>query len=531
MTAVDSEKLQRVLMNLLSNAFKFAPDGGRVRCRLTRSDSDVTIAVDDSGPGVRPDLRQAIFERFRQADGGSNRTRGGTGLGLAIAKEFVELHRGRIEALDSDLGGARFRDHHPDASQPVGRGRAGARPVDPRGRARGTSAGCDRRRAGRHAADRRPAHGAGRRGQRRHEPVRDRVPGAAIITSCRRSMAAMVSRKRTRHRPALIVSDIMMPRVSGEEMVAQLRDLDELRDTPVLMLSAKADDELQARLLEGGVLDFIVKPFSERDLLARVRNIIAGRQARERADNLRFEAEAGNRAKDEFLALLGHELRNPLSPILTALRADAAARRRSAARSSARSSSGRSSTLVRLVDDLLDVSRITRGMVVARDGRVDLAEVVAKRDRAGQPAARAARITACRSTCPARPGRRRRIRCAWRQVVREPADQRREVHAARRAHHDRGARRRWATRVLSVTRHRHRHSSCELLPRVFDLFVQETPGARPLGRRSRPRPVDRPVAGRAARRRRRSAQRRPGPGQRVHRASAKGGRRCHHRRP
>ncbi len=107
-TAVDAEKLQRVLMNLLGNAFKFAPDGGRVRLRASRTATDLTLAVEDSGPGVRPEMRQAVFERFRQADGGSNRARGGTGLGLAIAKEFVELHKGRIAVSESDLGGARF---------------------------------------------------------------------------------------------------------------------------------------------------------------------------------------------------------------------------------------------------------------------------------------------------------------------------------------------------------------------------------------------------------------------------------------
>ena len=58
---------------------------------------------------MKAELRQAVFERFRQADGGSNRKAGGTGLGLAIAKEFVEMHKGRIEVLDSDLGGARFQ--------------------------------------------------------------------------------------------------------------------------------------------------------------------------------------------------------------------------------------------------------------------------------------------------------------------------------------------------------------------------------------------------------------------------------------
>ena len=100
MAAVDPDKLQRVLMNLLANAFKFVARRRPVRCALQQIDrTSSPIAVDDSGPGVKPEMRQAIFERFRQGDGGTNRKAGGTGLGLAIAKEFVEMHKGRIEVL------------------------------------------------------------------------------------------------------------------------------------------------------------------------------------------------------------------------------------------------------------------------------------------------------------------------------------------------------------------------------------------------------------------------------------------------
>ena len=97
------------VMNLLGNAFKFVParrPHSLHACVSRRR--ELAVAVDDSGPGVPPELRQAIFERFRQGDGGINRKAAGTGLGLAIAKEFVEMHKGRIEVLDSDLGGARF---------------------------------------------------------------------------------------------------------------------------------------------------------------------------------------------------------------------------------------------------------------------------------------------------------------------------------------------------------------------------------------------------------------------------------------
>src|SRR6185295_18600672 len=87
--------------------------------------------------------------------------------------------------------------------------------------------------------------------------------------------------KAMRFRPALIVSDIMMPVMSGVEMIAELRKVPELQSTPVLLLSAKADEELMVRLLDEGAHDFIVKPFSEKELAVRVRNLIHSQQARE----------------------------------------------------------------------------------------------------------------------------------------------------------------------------------------------------------------------------------------------------------
>ena len=107
---VDPGKVERVLLNLLSNAFKFTPAGGRIRCALAAgANGSLVLSVQDSGPGVPPDMRRAIFERFRQASGGTRRDTGGTGLGLAIAKEFVDLHMGTLVVSDAPGGGALFQ--------------------------------------------------------------------------------------------------------------------------------------------------------------------------------------------------------------------------------------------------------------------------------------------------------------------------------------------------------------------------------------------------------------------------------------
>ena len=205
--------------------------------------------------------------------------------------------------------------------------------------------------------------------------------------------------KAVRFRPALIVSDMMMPVMSGVEMIAEIRKRPELQTMPILLLSATADEDLVAKLLDEGAQDFILKPFSEKDLLVRVRSLIAAghvraatihslarehaaREAAERQkhliDKLRVAAESANRAKDEFLAMLGHELRNPLSPIVTALHLmklqgadDKTERARTVIERQV-------NHLIRLVDDLLDVSRIARGKVELKSELVDMFDVVGK---------------------------------------------------------------------------------------------------------------------------------------------------------
>jgi len=316
--AVDAGKVQRIVMNLLSNAFKFVPPGGTVRLQLEGEGGALRLAVDDSGPGVKPGLRHAIFERFRQGDGGANRQTSGTGLGLAIAQEFAEMHKGRIEVLDSDLGGARFTvslplhrlstaDVPPLTAAPVDRGvldgfleelRLPSSASMPRSEVAGVA-----------------------------ETAAGSRPTVLVVednADMNRFVAQTLSRdyrvitafdgqqgleQALAHRPAIIVSDIMMPRVSGAQMIAELRKHCELADMPILLLSAKADEELKVRLLEHGAQDFVTKPFTEGDLRARVRNLIATSEAREalrRAEAVKRQVvEAANRELQERTDRLG----------------------------------------------------------------------------------------------------------------------------------------------------------------------------------------------------------------------------------
>ena len=113
---VDAEKIQRVLLNLLSNAFKVTPEGGSVRLAVREDAGTAVITVEDSGPGVPVESREAVFERFRQLDGPATARHGGTGLGLAIVKEFVALHGGEVRVADAPGGGAAFEVRLPTAA-------------------------------------------------------------------------------------------------------------------------------------------------------------------------------------------------------------------------------------------------------------------------------------------------------------------------------------------------------------------------------------------------------------------------------
>ncbi|HEY5089548.1 MAG TPA: ATP-binding protein [Polyangia bacterium] len=382
-SAVDREKLERVLMNLLSNAFKFAPDGGRISCSVTATDRELAISVDDSGPGVKPELRRAIFERFRQGDGGSNRQFGGTGLGLAIAKEFVEMHRGSLEILDSPLGGARFRVTLPrQRLSPV---RDLPVEIEPTAQSASLMSGI--------IEELRPAAAT-----RREAPIPTPRPGAATILVVEDNLDMnrfVADSLRADHqvicafdgrqglekalalRPALIVADIMMPVMSGADMVAEIRRHPELDDIDIVMLSAKADEDLKIQLLERGAQDFVTKPFSEKDLQVRVRNLLTARQTRQALRDSEARTRAADRRKDEFLAMLGHELRNPLAPIMTALQL-MDLRGEKGSTKERQVIDRQVQHLSRLVDDLLDVARVTRGKIQVTRQRINLAQVVEK---------------------------------------------------------------------------------------------------------------------------------------------------------
>ena len=291
----DGDKIQRIVLNLLSNAFKFTPAGGRVCLRLATVGDEARLTVADNGPGVPEALRQVVFERFRQGDDGATRRHGGTGLGLAIAREFAALHGGDITLGDGEDGqGAVFAMRLPLAAPPG-------------------SVVSDTPFAG--SAD------AGLLGLAVPEPDLPAAPGGqapsaqtplVLVVEDNEDMAAYVAGILGRHYrtvqarngqeglekalalvPDLVVSDVMMPVVGGQAMVREMRRRPQLDGVPVIMLTAKADDALRQDLLREGVQDYLVKPFDGGELLARAGRLLADKRRTDQtlqASNRRFEA-------------------------------------------------------------------------------------------------------------------------------------------------------------------------------------------------------------------------------------------------
>lgn len=277
----DSAMIQRVIINLLANAIKFTPAGGRTRLQVHAEEDWAILEVADNGPGIPESMREAVFERFRQVDSGSQRAHGGTGLGLAIVKDFVALHHGTVGASQAPGGGALFTVRIPLRAPAGTTLEKVAEQVDPAVLA---SVGDEFR-----PSDL-PGQETDVAGVAADTPlilvVEDNVDLNRFIADALRPRYRVVSAgdgreglemARTR-RPDMILTDIMMPGMSGDRMVAELRRQVEFSDVPIVVLTARMDDALRVSLFEMGVQGYVNKPFSVDELLVRVNAVVRSRR-------------------------------------------------------------------------------------------------------------------------------------------------------------------------------------------------------------------------------------------------------------
>ena len=516
---LDRDMWEKIVLNLLSNALKFTFTGS-IRVDVRQQDDAVELSVADTGIGIPESELPRIFDRFHRVEGAKSRTHEGTGIGLALTHELVQLHGGTIRAesrvgagtqfvVRVPLGSAHLPPDHvttvpsqPTVSPVTARFVEDAErwtPADPQPTTRRT--GVERVLVVDDNSDMREYMS----GLLREWDVTTAANGLEALEQARAEP------------PHLIVTDVMMPEIEGFALLRELRADPRTRAIPVLMVSARAGEEARVSGLDAGADDYIIKPFSARELVARVGSLLKVSRARREAElqkqhlrslfmqaptpivilrgtdhvvefanppacaalghaegdvlnrpfleimpelrgqvvqerldtvlrtgisqigkeaparidrrgdgthetayfnyvyaplrglddtidgvlviafdvtdevtarnemsRLRSAAEAANRTKDQFLAILGHELRNPLAPILTALQL---------MNLSGNASNLKERTvidrqvrhLVRLIDDLLDVSRIARGKIELHRNTIELSDVVAMAVEAASP--------------------------------------------------------------------------------------------------------------------------------------------------
>jgi signal transduction histidine kinase/DNA-binding response OmpR family regulator len=507
------------VLNLISNALKFTFEG-EIAIALRSTGASFELTVRDTGTGIPAEALPRLFERFHRVQGARARTQEGSGIGLALVQEIVRMHGGIIEAASVPERGATFtvrvpfgKDHLPPDriggpsvpsstalnAQPYVQealrwlpDAATANDVEPESEGPGLAS------ARILIADDNPDMRAYlRRLFAQRWTVEAVCDGAAALAAARR------------HRPDLVVADAMMPELDGFGLLRALRADAALETVPVVLLSARAGEESRAEGLEAGADDYLVKPFSVRELLARVsthlhhgqvreagarerkrlfdclaqapvpiailrgpdhvfelanaqyerltgKSELAGKpmrvafpeipadaelftlfdraytggetvavdeyrqdvrhedntvkeeywkltlnplrnragtvegliavvinvtdsvRARRVMSEARAKAEAANRTKDEFLAMLGHELRNPLTPILATLQHMRLRGGEALSRRERELLERQARQLAKMVDDLLDVSRIAQGKVKLLRKPVDLADIVSR---------------------------------------------------------------------------------------------------------------------------------------------------------
>ena len=248
----DRERVVQVLNNLFSNAARHSPEMSPIRVAAARDGPHVAVSVTDEGRGVPPDLLPHLFRKHARVGGGRERGIRGSGLGLAICKGLVEAHGGRIRAESGGVGlGTRFTFTLPAAESAGGRAadgparRSGGSPAEGRGLTRVLVVDDD---------------------PQTLKYVRDALamPGYTTLSTVD---PQEVSRLLGTHRPHLVLLDLLMPGTDGIELMEQVPGLGDL---PVIFISGYGRDETIARALRAGASDYIVKPFSPTELVARI---------------------------------------------------------------------------------------------------------------------------------------------------------------------------------------------------------------------------------------------------------------------
>jgi signal transduction histidine kinase len=323
---VDRDMWEKIVLNLVSNALKFTL-AGEVRVSLRLEGESVILQVADTGCGVEPADVPHVFDRFHRGRMAEARSAEGSGIGLSLVQELLKLHGGSV-GLESEVGrGTTFTVRLRRGSQhlPPDRLIAPPRPASATGahafleEASGW-VGDDEPDAPRIAAvpnvtserilvvdDNADMRRYLRRILKEHWTVETCSDGLRALARVRKAL------------PELIIADLMMPGLDGLSLLAALREDPKLSSVPVMVLSARSNQEASIEALNAGADDYLPKPFSAQELVARVAVQLARARLRQAERIARETAEKSSVLKDELVAVLSQSLRNPLNAMLTTI--------------------------------------------------------------------------------------------------------------------------------------------------------------------------------------------------------------------
>jgi DNA-binding response OmpR family regulator/anti-sigma regulatory factor (Ser/Thr protein kinase) len=279
---VDRDKVEKIVTNILSNAFKFTEEGGRINVSIQSTDGKAEIKVSDTGIGIPKEKLNKIFDRFYQV-GDTHKRRGeGAGIGLALTKELVELHKGEIKVESEEGKGTTFI-----VSLPLGRDHLLPEEIS----------------KGKVEKEKEPITFVTEIEEHKKEEEID----IDLITETEKPLLLIVEDnldvrtyikghleesyriseavdgrdgmdKAFEYVPDLIVSDVMMPEMDGFELCNKLKKDERTSHIPLILLTAKADIKDKIEGLETGADDYIMKPFDAKELQVRIKNLIEQRK-------------------------------------------------------------------------------------------------------------------------------------------------------------------------------------------------------------------------------------------------------------
>ena len=395
---VDRQMWEKIVLNLLSNAFKFTFEGEiAVRLHLA-DDHHVTLQVQDTGTGIEPEQLPHILKRFYQVRAAKARTHEGSGIGLALVHELIKLHGGTMDVTSTPGVGSCFtvtnplgtahlpndRIHrvvcdHTTATQTLRSTALGVVPYVqeaerwlPQEGARDWGLGAREDTSSLQPLAPNPSSSL--------QPLAPSPSAHILIVDDNADMRDYLTRILSEHHeviafadgaaalaavnervPDLILSDVMMPELDGFGLLKALRADARTQEIPVILLSARAGEESVIEGLLAGADDYLIKPFSAQELVTRVNAYL--QLAHLRSQALQQERTI-NRRKDEVLSMVSHELNTPLVAILGWARLLQSNSPSPAMLSKALETIERNATLqAKVVEDLLDISRITVGKI------------------------------------------------------------------------------------------------------------------------------------------------------------------------